>query len=109
MQFICLENHRSPASAETEYFLGKAYVQNGQGRTGAEILRRVYYNYATSYTADNAAADLKKIPEAAFTSGPVLTATMSTAPMRSTRHVGRPLQRKNTRRWLLSSQQVPPR
>jgi peptidoglycan lytic transglycosylase len=61
-----LEEHRTPASAETEYFLGKAYAQNGQGRTGAEILRRVYYNYPTSYTADNAAADLKKIPEAAF-------------------------------------------
>ncbi len=60
-----LEAHRTPASAETEYFLGKAYVQNGQSRTGAEILRRVYYNYATNYTADNAAADLKKIPEAA--------------------------------------------
>ena len=60
-----LEAHRTPASAETEYFLGKAYVQNGQGRAGAEILRRVYYNYATNYTADNAAADLKKIPEAA--------------------------------------------
>ena len=27
-----LEAHRAPASAETEYFLGKAYVQNGQGR-----------------------------------------------------------------------------
>ena len=60
-----LEAHRAPASAETEYFLGKAYVQDGQGRAGAEILRRVYYNYATNYTADNAAADLKKIPEAA--------------------------------------------
>src|ERR1019366_8703889 len=60
-----LEAHRSPPSAETEYFLGKAYVQNGQGRAGAEVLRRVYYNYATNYTADNAAADLRKIPEAA--------------------------------------------
>ncbi len=60
-----LEAHRTPASAETEYFLGKAYVQDGQGRAGAEILRRVYYNYATNYTADNAAADLKRIPEAA--------------------------------------------
>ncbi len=60
-----LEAHRAPASAETEYFLGKAYVQGGQGRAGAEILRRVYYNYATNYTADNAAADLRKIPEAA--------------------------------------------
>ncbi|MGB8768303.1 MAG: transglycosylase SLT domain-containing protein [Candidatus Korobacteraceae bacterium] len=61
-----LEAHRLPASAETEYFLGKAYVQDGQGRTGAEILRRVYYNYATNYTADDAAADLRKIPEAAL-------------------------------------------
>jgi soluble lytic murein transglycosylase len=60
-----LEAHRTPTSAETEYFLGKAYVQDGQGRAGAEVLRRVYYNYATNYTADNAAADLKKIPEAA--------------------------------------------
>jgi soluble lytic murein transglycosylase len=59
-----LEAHRAPPSAETEYFLGKAYVQDGQGRAGAEILRRVYYNYATNYTADSAAADLKKIPEA---------------------------------------------
>ncbi len=59
-----LEAHRIPASAETEYFLGKAYVQDGQSRAGAEILRHVYYNYATNYTADNAAADLKKIPEA---------------------------------------------
>ncbi|MGC2112619.1 MAG: tetratricopeptide repeat protein, partial [Candidatus Korobacteraceae bacterium] len=61
-----LEAHRVPASAETEYFLGKAYVQNGQGRNGAEILRRVYYNYATNYTADEAAADLRKIPEASL-------------------------------------------
>jgi soluble lytic murein transglycosylase len=60
-----LQAHRTPASAETEYFLGKAEVQNGQGRAGAEILRHVYYNYATNYTADNAAADLKRIPEVA--------------------------------------------
>ena len=40
-------------------------MQNGQARTGAEILRHVYYNYPTNYTADSAAADLKKIPEAA--------------------------------------------
>jgi soluble lytic murein transglycosylase len=58
-----LEANRSPANAETEYYLGKAYVQNGQGRAGAEILQRVYYEYATSYVADQAQADLKKIPE----------------------------------------------
>lgn len=60
-----LQAHRTPASAETEYFLGKAEVQNGQDRAGEEILRHVYYNYATNYTADNAAADLKRIPEVA--------------------------------------------
>jgi peptidoglycan lytic transglycosylase len=65
-----LEQHRSPASAETEYFLGKAYVQSGQSRTGAEVLRRLYYNYPSSYSADNAASDLKKIPEAAFLPSP---------------------------------------
>jgi soluble lytic murein transglycosylase len=58
-----LEAHRTPAKAETEYFLGKANVQAGQGRSGAEILQRVYYEYATSYFADQAEADLRKIPE----------------------------------------------
>jgi soluble lytic murein transglycosylase len=57
-----LEDHRTPANAETEYYLGKAYVQSGQGKTGAEILQRVYYEYATSYLADAAYADLRKIP-----------------------------------------------
>ncbi len=61
-----LEAYRTPASAETEYFLGKAYVQNGQGRNGAEILQRVYYEYATSYLADQAQTDLRKIPEEAL-------------------------------------------
>jgi soluble lytic murein transglycosylase len=49
---------------EAEYLLGKAYVQNGQSRSGAEVLRRVYYSYPTSSQADAAASDLKKIPEA---------------------------------------------
>ena len=57
--------HRSGGGAEVEYLLGKAYVQNGQSRTGAEVLRRVYYNYPTSSQADAAESDLKKIPEAA--------------------------------------------
>jgi soluble lytic murein transglycosylase len=61
-----LEAHRAPASAETEYFLGKAYLQNGQNRNAAEILTRLYYSYPTNYTADNADSDLKKIPEAAL-------------------------------------------
>jgi soluble lytic murein transglycosylase len=58
-------SHRTGSSAEGDYLLGKAYVQNDQNRTGAEVLRRVYYNYATSPQADSAESDLKKIPEAA--------------------------------------------
>jgi len=55
----------SGGGPEREYLLGKAYVQSGQGRTGAETLRRVYYNYPTSGQAELAENDLKKIPEAA--------------------------------------------
>ena len=55
-----LEAHRVPASARAEYYLGKAYGQTARAVTGAEILRRVYYDYATSYLADEAGADLKK-------------------------------------------------
>ena len=58
-----LQAYRGSGS-EAEYYLGKAYVQNGQGRAGAELMRHIYYNYATSSLADSAAADLKKIPEA---------------------------------------------
>ncbi len=47
-------------------YLGKAVRAERPGPTGAEILRRVYYDYATSYLADQAYADLKKIPEAEF-------------------------------------------
>jgi soluble lytic murein transglycosylase len=57
-----LEAHRTPANAETEYFLGKAYVQSGQAKAGAEILQRLYYDYATNFLADAAYADLRKIP-----------------------------------------------
>ena len=60
-----LLSHRSGGGAEVEYLLGKAYLQSGQSRTGAETLRRVYYNYPTSSQADLAENELKKIPEAA--------------------------------------------
>ena len=58
-----LEAHRSPTKAETEYYLGKAYVQNGQARAGAAILQRVFYDYATSPLADQAQVDLSRNPE----------------------------------------------
>jgi len=58
-----LEAHATPAHADTEYYLGKAYVANGQGKTGAELLQHVYYDYATSSLADAAEADLRHIPQ----------------------------------------------
>ena len=83
-----LEAHRTPACAETEYYLGKAYVQNGQGRTGAEILRHLYYNYATNYTADQAATTpiLRKFPRP-HRFRPRPTVTTSSGPTLSTRRV----------------------
>lgn len=55
--------HFSGRGVEGQYMLGKAYVQNGQARTGAEVLRRVYYSYPTSQQAALAEIDLQKIPE----------------------------------------------
>jgi len=57
-------SHFSEGGVEGQYLLGKAYVQNGQARAGAEVLRRVYYNYPISQQAELAEADLRKIPEA---------------------------------------------
>ena len=56
--------HRAGSGPDADCLLGKAYVQNGQGRSGAEVLRRVYYNYPTSQQADLSESDLKKLPEA---------------------------------------------
>ena len=61
---------RAGSGPDVEYLLGKAEVQNGQARAGAEVLRRVYYQYPTSQEADLAQADLKKIPEAALLPAP---------------------------------------
>ncbi len=59
-------SHRNNIGADAEYLLGKAYVQNGQGKTGAELLRKVYYEYPISQQADWAEGDLKKVPEGAL-------------------------------------------
>ena len=64
-----LQSYRG-SGPEAEYYLAKAYVASGQGRAGAELLRHIYYDYATSYLADSAATDLKKVPEAAFLPAP---------------------------------------
>jgi len=57
-------SHLSGGGADAQYLLGKAYVQNGQARTGAEVLRRVFYDYPVSQQAEWAQLDLNKIPEA---------------------------------------------
>ena len=64
-----LQTYRG-SGPEVEFYLAKAYVANGQGRAGAELFRHIYYDYATSYLADNAGAELRKIPEAAFLPAP---------------------------------------
>ena len=48
--------HFSGGGVEGQYLLGKAYVQNGQARNGAQVLRRVYYGYPTSQQAELAEA-----------------------------------------------------
>ena len=64
-----LQPHRG-AGAETDFYLAKAYVASGQSRAGAELFRHIYYDDASSYLADNAGVELKKIPEAAFLPAP---------------------------------------
>lgn len=58
--------HRAGSGPDGDFLLGKAYLQNGQSRSGAEVLRRVYYNYPSSQQADLAESDLMKIPEASL-------------------------------------------
>jgi len=54
------------SGVEADFYLAKAYEGSGQSRQAAELFRHIYYDYATSYLADQASAELKKIPEAAF-------------------------------------------
>jgi soluble lytic murein transglycosylase len=58
------------SGAEGDFYLGKAYEASGQSRAAAELFRHIYYDFATSYLADQAGAELKKIPEAEFLPAP---------------------------------------
>ncbi len=64
-----LQGYRG-SGVDADFYLAKAYVASGQGRAGAEIYRHIYYDYATSSFADDAAGELKKIPEAALLPAP---------------------------------------
>jgi soluble lytic murein transglycosylase len=54
------------SGVEAEFYLAKAYEASGQSRQAAELFRHIYYDYATNYLADQASAELKKIPETEF-------------------------------------------
>ncbi len=53
-----LEADRLPTRADVELALGKAYLKTENGAKGFEILKRVYFNFPTSWQADQAASTL---------------------------------------------------
>jgi soluble lytic murein transglycosylase len=52
------------SGVEADFYLAKAQAGSGQSKQAAELFRHIYYDYATNYLADQASAELKKIPEA---------------------------------------------
>ena len=58
------------SGSEADFYLAKAYETSGQSRAAAELFRHIYFDYATSYLADQAGAELKKIPEAELLPAP---------------------------------------
>jgi len=64
-----LQSYRG-SGPEADFYLAKAYEASGQAREGATLFRQIYYDHATSYLADSAWSELKKIPEAAFLPAP---------------------------------------
>lgn len=53
-----LEANRLPTRVDVELALGRAYLKTDNGAKGMEILRRVYFNFPTSYEATQAASVL---------------------------------------------------
>jgi len=58
------------SGVEADFYLAKAYEGSGQSRQAAEIFRHIYYDYAASYLAESAGAELKKIPDAELLPAP---------------------------------------
>ena len=59
-----LEKERLPARSDLELTIGKAYAALGQSEKAAAALANVYYNMSASAEADEAYAELKKLPQA---------------------------------------------
>jgi len=57
-----LEKNRTPARADVELFLGRAYAALGRNTKAVDTLANVYYSMPASSEADAAYADLKKLP-----------------------------------------------
>ena len=59
-----LEKDRLPARSDIEFALGRAYALLGQAAKAADALANVYYNMPTAAEADDAFAELKRLPSA---------------------------------------------
>jgi len=57
-----LEKDRLPARSDIELAIGRAYAALGQHAKAADALANVYYNMPTAPEADEAYADLRKLP-----------------------------------------------
>ena len=59
-----LERNRMPVRADLELTLGRAYADAGQNAKAAEIFENIYYTMPAAYEADEAHAELQKLPNA---------------------------------------------
>jgi peptidoglycan lytic transglycosylase len=59
-----LEKDRLPARSDVELTIGRAYAALGQHAKAADALANIYYNMPTAAEADEAYAELKKLPQA---------------------------------------------
>lgn len=56
-----LEKERTPVRSDVELSVGRAYEAAGENQKAASAFRNVYYNFATSFEADAAGAELRKL------------------------------------------------
>ena len=66
-----LESRRTPARAEVELALGRAYAAVGQNDAAAEAWRRAYFTMPLAPDSDEAGAQLKALSERAKLPGPL--------------------------------------
>lgn len=59
-----LEKHRSPATADVEFTLAKAYLGAADKAKAGEVLRRLYFQFPLSPEAEAGAEELKQLGEA---------------------------------------------